>query len=154
QVIGRAGRADKPGRAVIQTYSPDNETIKLASMQDYDSFYSSAIKLRRQLQFPPFCEFVLLGVHGEEEREVLDLVLKLDTKLREYTGGEFSDIPMYIFGPFEAPIYKVNNVFRMRIIIKCQVTKRMRELICRLMADFPKASAKAAISVDINPASL
>lgn len=154
QVIGRAGRADKPGRAVIQTYSPDNETIKLASMQDYDSFYSSAIKLRRQLQFPPFCEFVLLGVHGEEEREVLDLVLKLDTKLREYTGGEFSDIPMYIFGPFEAPIYKVNNVFRMRIIIKCQVTKRMRELICRLMTDFPKANAKAAISVDITPASL
>ncbi len=154
QVIGRAGRADKPGRAVIQTYSPDNETINLAAKQDYTGFYSSAIKLRKQLQFPPFCEFVLLGVHGEDEKEVLELTLKLDTKLREYTSGEYSDIPMYIFGPFEAPIYKVNNVFRMRIIIKCQVTKRMRELICRLMADFPKASVKAAISVDVNPASL
>ena len=49
---------------------------------------------------------------------------------------------------------KVNNVFRVRIIIKCQVTRRMRELICRLLSDFPKASAKAAISVDVNPASL
>ncbi len=154
QVIGRAGRADKPGRAVIQTYSPDNETINLAARQDYESFYASAIKLRKQLQFPPFCEFVLLGVHGEDEKEVLELTLKLDTKLREYIGGEFSDIPMYIFGPFEAPIYKVNNVFRMRIIIKCQVTRRMRELICRLLSDFPKASAKAAISIDVNPASL
>ena len=154
QVIGRAGRADKPGRAVIQTYSPDNETINLASAQDYNSFYESAIKLRRQLQFPPFCEFILLGVHGEDEKEVLELTLKLDTRLREYTAGEYSDVPMYIFGPFEAPIYKVNNVYRMRIIIKCQVTKRMRELASRLLADFPKASVKAAISVDINPASM
>ncbi len=154
QVIGRAGRADKPGRAVIQTYSPDNETINLAAKQDYTGFYSSAIKLRRQLQFPPFCEFLLLGIHGDDEKEVLELTLKLDAKLREYTWDEYCDLPMYIFGPFEAPIYKVNNVFRMRIIIKCQVTRRMRELVCKLMADFPKASAKAAISVDVNPASL
>ena len=61
---------------------------------------------------------------------------------------------MYIFGPFEAPVYKVNNVYRMRIIIKCGVTRRMREFIARLLSDFPKASAKAAISVDINPASM
>ncbi len=154
QVIGRAGRADKPGRALIQTYNPDNETINLACRQDYVGFFESAIKLRRQLQFPPFCEFVLLGVHGEDEPEVLDLTLKLDKKLREYTAGEYSDLPMYIFGPFEAPIYKVNNVYRMRIIIKCQATKRMRELISRLLADFPKASVKAAISVDVNPASM
>ena len=154
QVIGRAGRADKPGRALIQTYNPDNETINLACKQDYIGFYESAVKLRRQLQFPPFCEFVLLGVHGEDEPEVLELVLKLDRRLREYITGEYSDVPMYVFGPFEAPIYKVNNVYRMRIVIKCQVTKRMRELVARLLADFPKASVKAAISVDVNPASM
>ncbi len=154
QVIGRAGRADKPGRAVIQTYNPDNETITLASKQDFDGFYNGAIKLRKQLGFSPFCDFLLFGIHGEDEKEVLDLTLRLDTALRDYTKGEFSDIPMYIFGPFEAPIYKINNVYRMRIIIKCQVTKRARELSARLLADFPKASAKAAISVDVNPASM
>ena len=154
QVIGRAGRADKPGRALIQTYSPDNETIGLASRQDYSGFFESAVKLRRNLGFPPFCEFVLLGVHGEDERGVLELTLALDKKLREYVGDAFSDVPMYIFGPFEAPIYKVNNIYRMRIIIKCQVTRRMRELITALLADFPKATAKAAVSVDINPASM
>ena len=154
QVIGRAGRADKPGRAVIQTYNPDNETITLCAKQDFDRFYSGAIKLRQQLGFSPFCDFLLFGIHGEEEKEVLELTLKLDTALREYIKGEFSDIPMYIFGPFEAPIYKINNVYRMRIIIKCQVTKRVRELAARLLSDFPKASAKAAISVDVNPASM
>lgn len=154
QVIGRAGRADKPGRAIIQTYSPDNETISLASAQDYVKFYDSAIKLRRQLKFPPFCEFVLLGIHGDDEKAVLELSLTLDKKLRGYLAGEYSDIPYYIFGPFEAPVYKVNNIFRMRIVIKCQVTKRVRELISKLLEDFPKASSKAAISVDINPVSM
>ena len=111
QVIGRAGRADKPGRALIQTYSPDNETIKLAARQDYTGFFQSAVKLRKNLVFPPFCEFVLLGVHGDDEKSVLELTLALDKKLREYLSGAFSDVPMYIFGPFEAPIYKINNIF-------------------------------------------
>lgn len=154
QVIGRAGRADKAGRALIQTYNPDNETVNLAAAQNYTGFYESAIRLRKQLAFPPFCDFLLFGVHGEDEPSVLELALELDKKLREYITGEYSDIPMYIFGPFEAPIYKVNNVYRMRIIIKCQITKRVRELVSRLLADFPKASARAAISVDTNPASM
>ncbi len=154
QVIGRAGRADKPGRAVIQTYNPDHDTINLAAKQDYEGFYSGAIKLRRQLQFPPFCEFVLVGISGEDEKSVLELTLKLDKRLREYLTDEFSDVPMYIFGPFEASVYKVNNVYRMRIILKCQVTRRVRELICRLLSDFPKASQKAAVSVDIGPCSM
>lgn len=154
QVIGRAGRADKPGRALIQTYSPDNETLNLAAKQDYNGFFESAVKLRKNLGFPPFCDFVLFLIYGEDEPAVLSLTLELDKALRAYTADEFSDVPMYIFGPFEAPIYKINNVFRMRIIIKCQVTKRVRELTARLLVDFPKASAKAAISVDINPASM
>ncbi len=154
QVIGRAGRADKPGRAVIQTYNPDHETINLAAKQDYEGFYNSAVKLRRQLGFPPFCEFVLLGIHGDDEKSVLDLTLKLDSKLREYISDSFADVPMYIFGPFEAPVYKVNNIYRMRIILKCQVTRRVRELIYTLLSDFPKPSAKASVSVDIGPASM
>ncbi|MBQ2709667.1 MAG: primosomal protein N', partial [Clostridia bacterium] len=154
QVIGRAGRADKPGRAVIQTYSPDNETITLAATQDFDRFYESAIRLRRQLQFPPFCEFVLFGIHGEDEPEVLAMTVEFDKKLREYLEGDFADVKTYLFGPFEAPVYKVNNVYRMRVIMKCQVTRRVRELVAQLLADFPKATPKAAISVDVNPASM
>ena len=153
QVIGRAGRGVKPGRAVLQTYSPENDTIKFASAQDYEGFYNSAVKLRRQLVFPPFCDFVLLGISGEDEPEVLALTLKLDGRLRELTGGEYKDLPMYIFGPFEAPVYKVNNVYRMRIILKCSQNKRLRELISQLMCEFAK-SGKAAVSVDINPSGL
>ncbi|MCI8387273.1 MAG: primosomal protein N' [Clostridiales bacterium] len=154
QVIGRAGRADKPGRAVLQTYSPDNDTIIFASGQDYDSFYKGAIKLRQQLVFPPFCDFVLLGISGEDEPDVLALTLELDKRLRELVAGDYSDLPMYIFGPLEAPVYKVNNSYRMRIILKCALNKRLRELITQLMCEFSKGSGKAAVSVDLNPSSI
>ena len=153
QVIGRAGRADKPGRAVIQTYAPENDTIAFAAKQDYPGFYHSAIALRKQLLFPPFSDFVLFGITGEDEPAVLELSLQVDQTLRGLLAGEFSDLSCYVFGPFEAPVYKVNHVYRMRVIVKCRVDKRMRELISRLLSEYKK-TGKASLGVDINPASL
>ena len=152
QVIGRAGRGKKPGRAVLQTYSPDNDTIVLSAKQDYESFFDGAIKLRRQLVFPPFCDFVLLSVSGEDEPAVLDTSLKLDARLRELLKTDFSDIPTYIFGPMEAPVYKVNNIYRMRILLKCAANKRLRALVRQLLAEFSKA--KASVGADVNPNSV
>ena len=152
QVIGRAGRGKKPGRAVLQTYSPDNDTIVLSAKQDYESFFDGAIKLRRQLVFPPYCDFVLLSVSGEDEPSVLDTSLKLDARLRELLKTDFSDIPTYIFGPMEAPVYKVNNIYRMRILLKCAANKRLRALVRQLLAEFSKA--KASVGADVNPNSV
>ena len=110
---------------------------------------------------------VLVAINGNEINDVLDyrfylaersisLSLHRDGEPFEahVIKGEYADIGMYIFGPMEAPIYKVNNVYRMRIIIKCQVTKRVRELVAALLSEHPKSSPKAAVSVDINPGSL
>lgn len=152
QVIGRAGRGVRPGRAVLQTYSPDNDTIILSAKQDYESFFDGAIKLRKQLVFPPYCDFILLSVTGEDEPEVLSTTLKLDARLKELFASEFSDSPAYVFGPMEAPVYKVNNVFRMRILLKCSAGKRMREMIRLLLAEFAKG--KASVGADINPSSI
>lgn len=152
QVIGRAGRGVKPGRAVLQTYSPDNDTIILSARQDYEGFFDGAIKLRKQLVFPPYCDFILLSVTGEDEPEVLSTALKLDARLKELFAGEFSDSPAYVFGPMEAPVYKVNNVFRMRILLKCSAGKRMREMVRLLLAEFAKG--KASVGADINPSSI
>lgn len=152
QVIGRAGRGKKPGRAVLQTYSPDNDTITLAARQDYANFFAGAIKLRKQLVFPPFCDFILLSVTGEDEPAVLDTTLKLNARLRALMLGDYKDCPAYIFGPMEAPVYKVNNIYRMRILLKCAATKRMRELIKQLLDEFSKA--KASVGADVNPNSV
>ncbi|MEE0970213.1 MAG: primosomal protein N', partial [Clostridia bacterium] len=164
QVIGRAGRASMNGRAVIQTNNPDNDVIKLASEQDYETFFEREIKLRRLLVFPPFCDIALITVSSEIEKELFIATTKLCEEFSRLTqkGGEYSDVQMIVFGPFEAPIYKVEGRCRMRLVIKCRLNKRSRELFAEILRLFSgeramgksKNSKKPYISVDFNPSSI
>lgn len=164
QVIGRAGRASENGKAVIQTNNPENDVIKLACAQDYETFYEREIKLRRLLVFPPFCDIVLMTISAEDETDLFAAVGKLTKVFGEMTqgDGEFSDLPIVAFGPFEAPIYKVDGRCRMRMVIKCRLNKRSRELFAKVLRLFSDASAKSNgrygkkpyLSIDFNPSSL
>ena len=155
QVIGRAGRGKSPGRAVIQTYNPDHQAIVLAAKQDYDAFYENEIKLRRALVFPPFCDILLLNVWGVDEGEVKRGAAALEQKLRRLKEGEYKDLPMAVFGPFEAPLYRVKDTYRMRLVIKCRNNKRTRALIHRIMAEFSADfKQKLQLFADMNPSSL
>ena len=69
QVIGRAGRSEGGGIAVVQTYNPDNETIRLSAKQDYEAFYHNEIDVRRALVFPPFCDIAVFSIGADEEAE-------------------------------------------------------------------------------------
>ena len=164
QVIGRAGRASEKGKAIIQTCNPDHDVIKLACAQDYETFYEREIKLRKLLVFPPFCDIVLMTVSSEDERELFMAVRKLCEEFEELTrdGGAFSDVKTVVFGPFEAPIYKVDGRCRMRLVIKCRLNKRSRELFASILRIFSGESArgrskygrKPYISIDFNPSLL
>lgn len=156
QVIGRAGRGSKPGRAVIQTYNPENETLTYAASQDYDSFYKSAIKLRRTLVFPPFCDFALISISSQKEKDLFIATNELDARLKELigNGGKYSDIAATAFRPIEAPVYKVNNVYRMRIVVKCAFNKKCRELISLLLNEFTQKYPSVSVSADINPTNI
>ena len=157
QVIGRAGRADRAGRAIIQTNNPDNDIIRLACAQDYDSFYEQEILLRKLLTFPPFCDIVLLTVSHHDERELMIAVEHLASLLKRSFGGEFSDVPQITFGPFEAPVYKVDDRYRMRFVIKCRLNRRSRELFATVLRQFGqgfKTPKKPQLSIDLNPSNL
>ena len=155
QVIGRAGRGKSPGRAVIQTFNPDHQAIVLAAKQDYDAFYDNEIKLRRALVFPPFCDILILNVWGADEGEVKRGAAALEQKLRRYKAGEYKDLPMAVFGPFEAPLYRVKDTYRMRLVIKCRNSKPLRALIHRIMAEFSADfKQKLQLFADMNPSSL
>jgi len=155
QVIGRAGRADKPGEAIIQTNNPDHECIRLACAQDYERFYESEIRLRRQLVFPPFCDIALLMLTSPDENELLRASGILASKLKAALEGDYRDVPVVTFGPFEAPVYKVENKYRMRMIVKCRLNRRSRALFSELLLDFSASGAKGlTLSVDFNPSSL
>ena len=157
QVIGRAGRGDKPGLAVIQTMNPDSDIIRLACAQDYERFFQSEIRLRRLLQFPPFCDMVLLTLTSPDEKELQKACLRLSEELRRQNAGEYADVPIVAFGPFEAPVYRVDNVYRMRMVVKCRLNRRAREMFGQLLFFFAsegRGSNKPVLSIDFNPSSI
>ena len=157
QVIGRAGRGDKPGLAVIQTMNPDSEVIRLACTQDYETFFKNEIRIRRLLQFPPFCDMVLMTLTSPDEKELQKACLRLSEELRKQNGTEFADVPVVAFGPFEAPVYRVDNVYRMRMVIKCRLNRRARAMFGAILTAFTsdgRGSQKPILSIDFNPSSI
>jgi primosomal protein N' (replication factor Y) len=155
QVIGRAGRGDTPGRAIIQTANPDNDIIRLACAQDYETFYTREIKLRRLLVFPPFCDLALLSLSCEDEKALMLAALRLYEETNKLIKGEYSDVQTVIFGPFEAPIYRMDNKFRMRMVVKCRLNKRTRAMFASLLMTFGTGgNSGAQLAVDFNPSTL
>ena len=132
QVIGRAGRGSRPGLAVIQTNNPESEIIKLACAQDYESFAKRELDLRRLLIFPPFCDIVLMTLSGHDEKELMISSKKLADTISSCLNDQFSDVICSIFGPFEAPVYRVENKYRMRMVIKCRLNGQEKCLIIYL----------------------
>jgi primosomal protein N' (replication factor Y) len=152
QVSGRAGRYEKNGRAVIQTYMPQNETIIHAINQDYKRFYELEIKLRKAMVFPPFCDICAVNIISEFENEAVSAANKTGELLNYYLQGEYNDVKLVIFGPLPASIYKLNKNFRLRYIIKCRTNKRTKELLSRVLREIQKqATKKVSVSADINP---
>ena len=151
QVIGRAGRAEKKGRALIQTLNPRHNIFSLASAQDYRAFYEGEIAVRRSFQFPPFCDLAVFTLASEQEKEVLSGCRFLSEAMDGLLHREYSDVKLIVYGPFEAPVYRLKNVYRKRFILKYKNNKRTREFISRLLADYAAAEETARIVPDVNP---
>ncbi|MCQ2428239.1 MAG: primosomal protein N' [Clostridia bacterium] len=157
QVIGRAGRRERPGEAVIQTNNPDHEIIALAGRQDYEAMYRREIALRRALVFPPFCDIALLTLTSSDEKAVVDGARGLSRSLREKSAlPEFGKkCPMVVFGPFEAPVYRVENKYRMRLVVKCRLNSLAKTFFAELIAQFrASAGGDMTLSVDFGPTNL
>ena len=157
QVIGRAGRADKPGLAVIQTLNPESDILRLACLQDYETFYKREIRLRRALQFPPFCDIVLMTLTSPDEKELQKACLRLSEELRRLNTEAYTDVPIVAFGPFEAPVYRVDNVYRMRMVVKCKLGRRSRAMFAEILRSFTstaRGGQKPVLSMDFNPSSI
>ncbi len=155
QVIGRAGRAEREGEAIIQTANPEHECIQLACAQDFDAFYNEEIRLRQALRFPPFCDIALVTLSSENEKELLKISTRFSKTLSELISKEYSELPLITYGPFEAPVYKVENRYRMRMVIKCRLNKRSRSMFSRMLREFSRTEARSiSISIDFNPSNL
>ena len=149
QVIGRAGRGDASGKAIIQTQDPDNTIIPLAQMQDYDAFYNEEIMMRKAHIYPPFCDLVLVSAQSLSQQAARDTAFQILDNLKKYVADEYKDVKIIVLGPTPASVAKINNKYRYRLIIKCRNNKRTRELL-RRSVDF-KMMYDTSVSIDINP---
>lgn len=151
QVVGRAGRGGKTGRAVIQTYTPGNDVIRCAARQDYDAFYESEIRMRRLRRYPPFADLFTVTVSGTEEGRVLRAAVSVRETLRQLCRRpELAAGEPEVLGPAPAPVVKVNNRFRYRCTLVGENDKATREMLAWLQKDFAKDSANRGMNLFVD----
>lgn len=148
QVCGRAGRGTLKGRAVIQTYQPFNSTIRFSKEHDYISFYESEIIQRKRLNYPPFCDIIYIMASGEDEAAVKAKIEEIGKTVEKKMG----DVEIFSkVGPAPAPIAKIKNNFRYRILLKCRDAEVAHGLLCGIYEEHEKSKSDVYLTIDINP---
>lgn len=150
QVVGRSGRGEAPGRAVIQTFTPNNEVILQAARQDYTGFYKSELELRRLQWCPPFADLFCVTATGLNEDSVLRSLLEVRGIFAERLKNRAD---LRILGPAPLPVVRVNNRFRYRITLACRDDREIRQLISAVIIHCSKNKEFRGVSLfgDINP---
>lgn len=147
QVIGRAGRAGAGGRAIVQSFTPRHELLQLSCKQDYEAFYRRESAIRRAAEFPPFCDMVYMTFISEDETAVARGATNLLAQMVESAKKDYADLPMTFYGPFEAPIYRENDRYRLNIIVKCRLNSRARRFFTEMLS-LALEDKKVTISID------
>lgn len=151
QVVGRSGRRDGNGKAVIQTINPYNQTLEYAADQDYKSFYNNEIELRRLLIYPPYCDIISASFIGENETKVAMCAKKFFELLIE--ENENCKQKIIVLGPSAAKIAKLNNCYRYRLSVKCKNSKNIRNMFNVIQKNISKIKEykDVSVSLDLNP---
>ena len=153
QVVGRAGRGESSGRAIIQTMMPEHQIIRLAAAQDHAGFYELEVGLRRVQDAPPFGDVAEVTFLGQEEGAVLRGAAKFrDSLIACLKQADQMQERCTVLGPAPCPVPKINYNFRYRLTLRCHMTKYLRFLIAYLLREFSKDKANRGVSafVDVN----
>jgi primosomal protein N' (replication factor Y) len=153
QVVGRAGRGDKPGEAMIQTLVPRHKVIELAAKQDYHGFYELEIQLRKLQECPPFGDLASITFLGQEESRVLRGAAKFRDSLNACLKQEaYKGEICRCLGPAPCAVPKINYNFRYRLTLRCHMTKALRQLIAHLLRQFMQDRENRGVSAfgDVN----
>lgn len=151
QVVGRAGRGAKKGRAVIQTYTPENDVIQAAAAQDYERFYRSEIQLRRLRRDPPFADQFIITVSGGEENDVRRAVGLLRSGLdAAVKKPPYDDMGLELIGPAPAPVVRVNGSYRYRLLLLGENNAQVRGLLSSFMRAFAQRAENRRLHIRVD----
>ncbi len=143
QVAGRAGRGERPGKVLVQTFSPTHYAVRAAAKHDYDTFYAEELAARRELGYPPFSHLALVRCEGLVEADVIAHAEELGELLRKRAGGEVS-----VLGPAPAPLARLRGNYRVQLLIK---SKQRKSLRAALASPLGKTRAGVRQILDVDP---
>jgi primosomal protein N' (replication factor Y) len=149
QAAGRSGRGDEVGQVVIQTYTPEHEAIRCAARHDYTAFYKGEIRLREQIQYPPFCDLFQLILSDEEEKKAAELAERCVRWLKRKAVKELT-----VMGPIPAPLSKADGAYRYQVLIKSPEGQRRStsEMLLQLKRLYTsEKEATSLLTMDVNP---
>jgi primosomal protein N' (replication factor Y) len=149
QVAGRAGRGDRPGRVLIQTYAPFHYSIRAARDQDYGRFIRRELELRRELMYPPFARMALVRIEGADSARVGAIAARVAKAL----GRAAKPDSMRILGPAPAPIERIKRRYRWQVVVKAQELNEMRAALSTMRAETAVMAEDSNVHViiDVDP---
>jgi len=153
QVVGRAGRGETAGRAMIQTLVPAHPVITLAAKQDYDGFYDLEIQLRQVQNCPPFGDLVTVTFTGQDEGVVLRGAVKFrDSLCACLQAPPYNSKNTTCLGPAPCPVPKINYRYRYRLCLRCRMDRAMGQLLGHLLRQFSQDRENRGVTafVDVN----
>ncbi|MEH7349858.1 primosomal protein N' [Gottfriedia acidiceleris] len=145
QVSGRAGRHEKPGEVVIQTYSPEHYSIELAKTQDYVAFYEEEMKIRRSFRYPPFYYLVLISIAHSDLIKTVKVSEQIAGYLREYLSEG-----SIVLGPVASPIAKIKDHFRYQCVIKYKSEPALYDVLNRIQQYYQDETDKGKLQLTID----
>lgn len=151
QVAGRAGRGDRPGRVLIQSYRTDVEAIACAANHDYEGFYKAEIAGRQELGYPPFGHLIAVRIDGRDEREVRTTAHRLAE--RAHMTARQEHIEVALMGPSEAPLARLKGRTRWHVWFRAAERKPLRRLLRLTVGPEIGQTGRTRVSVDVDPVS-
>ena len=137
-----------PGKVIVQSYNPENFSIQCAKKQNYEIFYETEIALREQLKYPPFCDIILISFSGLNENDIKEI----GGQVYDYLQTNLSVEEYKIFRPMPAPIDKIQNKHRWRIIIKGNMTEKANNILNNCLKQIYNKDLKSTrVMIDVNP---
>jgi primosomal protein N' (replication factor Y) (superfamily II helicase) len=149
QVAGRAGRGDKPGRVLIQTYAPHHYSIRAARDQDYARFMRRELELRREMMYPPYARLAMVRIEGEDPARVPEVAAKVASIL----ARDAKPNGLRVLGPAPAPIERIKRRYRWQVMVKSTELKELRTALAMMRTAIAPLADRAAtrLMIDIDP---